>query len=174
MSQWVVANDLRHATLYCQDWGGTIGLHMVADMPWRFDRVIAANTGIPLGEGGSKFLEMWVSMMREATEFPWAMFPQGMMRDLSEKELAAYLAPFPAPEYQAGITEFPVLIAVQPDNPGVARNRAAWEKLATFDRPFLTLWGMLDAVARGVDKRMHAHIPGCAGQPHQQYPNANH
>lgn len=174
MTQWLLAMDLRRVTLFCQDWGGTIGLHLVANHPDRFDRVVAANTGIPLGEGESDFMKMWVGMMREATEFPWAMFAQGVTTTPSEAELQAYRAPFPENAYEAGILEFPVLIAVQPDNPGVGINREAWAKLGNFHKPFLTLWGMRDPVARGVDKRMHEHIPGCAGQPHHRFPDANH
>lgn len=174
MSQWLSAVDLRHVTLFCQDWGGTIGLHLVARHPGRFDRVVAANTGIPLGEGESDFMKMWVGMMREATSFPWEMFSQGMSAQPGDAELRAYRAPFPEPAYEAGILEFPVLIAVQPDNPGVAINREAWAKLKDFRKPFLTLWGSKDPVARGVDKRMHEHIAGCAGQPHHRFADANH
>lgn len=174
MTAWLGAMDLRRVTLFCQDWGGTIGLHLVAGQPERFERVIAANTGIPLGEGETDFMKMWVGMMRDATEFPWTMMPQGMTRELPADELAAYRAPFPETRYEAGILEFPSLIAVQPDNPGVPMNLAAWEKLKDFRKPFLTLWGQKDPVARGVDRRMHAHIPGCEGQPHQRFADASH
>jgi haloalkane dehalogenase len=174
MTAWLEAMDLRHVTLFCQDWGGTIGLHLVANQPERFDRVVAANTGIPLGEGETDFMKMWVSMMQDATEFPWMMFAQGMTRKVPDEELAGYRAPFPEPRYEAGILKFPALIAVQPDNPGVPMNVAAWEKLKDFRKPFLTLWGQKDPVARGADKRMHEHIPGCEGQPHHRFPDANH
>ena len=174
MSQWLLANDLCDITLFCQDWGGTIGLFLVSAFPERFARVVAANTGLPLGEGESDFMKMWVGMMRQATEFPWPMVPQGMSAQLTDAELAAYRAPFPSPAYEAGICEFPVLIAVQPDNPGVPLNKAAWERLGTFEKPFLTLFGALDPVAQGVDKRMQKWIPGAQGQAHAVIPNANH
>ena len=35
-------------TLVGQDWGGLIGLRMAALDPARFDRIVAANTGLPL------------------------------------------------------------------------------------------------------------------------------
>ena len=44
MSQWLEALDLRDITLVCQDWGGLIGLRLVAENPDRFTRVVAANT----------------------------------------------------------------------------------------------------------------------------------
>ena len=174
MGKWLSQMDLTDTTLFCQDWGGTIGLYLVAQHPERFARVIAANTGLPLGEGESEFMKMWVGMMREATAFPWQMFEAGMQRKLTEGELAAYRAPFPSSDYEAGIIQFPVLIAVQTDNPGAPLNRGAWAKLAKFDKPFLTLFGDLDPVARGWDTRAQGHIPGAAGQAHHTIPTANH
>ena len=174
MSKWLTALDLRHITLFCQDWGGTIGLYLVATFPERFARVVASNTGLPLGEGESEFMKMWVGMMRDAAAFPWDMFAQGMSANLSEDEIAAYRAPFPSAEYEAGILRFPLLIAVQPDNPGAPINRAAWEKLKKFDKPFLTIFGALDPVSKGWDKRAQAEIPGAKGQNHATIDHANH
>jgi pimeloyl-ACP methyl ester carboxylesterase len=45
--------DLRGITLVCQDWGGVIGLRVAAEHSERFARIVAANTGLPTGEGPS-------------------------------------------------------------------------------------------------------------------------
>jgi haloalkane dehalogenase len=173
--QWLEALDLRAATLFCQDWGGPIGLGMVARHPDRFARIVASNTGIPLGEGESEFMKMWVGMMRQATEFPFdQMLPTGMTHEITPGELAAYKAPFPDVSYQAGICEFPLLIAVQPDNPGVPLNKGIWEALGQWEKPFLTLWGALDPVTPGGDKRLQEYVPGAAGQPHHVFEDASH
>ena len=175
LSSWLAANDLRDITLFCQDWGGVLGLHLVARYPERFARVIASNTGMPLGEGESEFMKMWVGMMRDAVEFPMdQMVPTGMTHEITPGELAAYKAPFPDASYQAGTCEFPMLIAVQPDNPGLPENKDAWQKLGCFEKPFLTLFGAKDPVTPGVEKRLQAHVPGAAGQPHHVFPDANH
>ena len=42
--------DLKHITLVCQDWGGLIGLRVLAEHPERFSRVVTANTGLPTGD----------------------------------------------------------------------------------------------------------------------------
>ena len=42
--------DLHDVTLVGQDWGGLIGLRLVAEHPDRFARVVAANTGLPTGD----------------------------------------------------------------------------------------------------------------------------
>lgn len=174
MSKWLLGMDLKNITLFCQDWGGTIGIYLVSLHPERFDRVVAANTGLPLGEGESDFMKMWVGMMRDAKEFPWQMLEAGMTTRLSPAELAAYRAPFPTPEFEAGIIQFPLLIAVQEDNPGAPLNREAWARLAAFDKPFLTLFGELDPVARGWEKRAQDYFKGAKGQDHQIIPGAGH
>ena len=174
MADWLMAMDLKDITLFCQDWGGTIGLYLVSQHPERFARVIAANTGLPRGEGESEFMKMWVGVMRNATAFPWDRFGPAKAHAMSDAEAAAYQAPFPDPSYEAGVTQFPVLIAVQPDNPGAPLNQAAWPKLCAYDRPFLTLWGGMDPVARGGNVKLQNSIAGAKGQPHHVFPTAGH
>jgi haloalkane dehalogenase len=42
--------DLREATMVGQDWGGLLGLRLVAEHPDRFASVVASNTGLPTGD----------------------------------------------------------------------------------------------------------------------------
>ena len=81
-------------------------------------------------------------------------------------EMKAFGAPFPSRKYQAGIVKFPQLIAIFPNNPGVTANREAWAGLASFDKPFLTVFGNKDPVTRKIEKRLIDHIPGCRKQSH--------
>ncbi|GHF02942.1 hypothetical protein GCM10016455_25320 [Aliiroseovarius zhejiangensis] len=50
MTDCVTQLDLREITLVCQDWGGLIGLRLVAHMPNRFARLVIANTALPTGD----------------------------------------------------------------------------------------------------------------------------
>ena len=176
MSKWLVAMDLKHITLFCQDWGGTIGLNLVADFPERFDRVIASNTGLPMGEGGNRLLRNWQAIMKVFPAFPLRTAMKKSIREpgFSEQEFKAYKAPFYRLSYQAGILKFPQLIAVFPDNPGVPQNKKAWEKLKQFEKPFLTLFGDKDPVTRGGHKSMIKHIPGAQGQAHKIIKGGGH
>ncbi|MGB0922241.1 MAG: haloalkane dehalogenase [Alphaproteobacteria bacterium] len=174
LTKWMLGLDLTNITLFCQDWGGSIGLHLVANHPDRFDRVVAANTGLPLGEGGNPALDGWLAMMAEATAFPWEVFTGAMANNMADDVVAAYRAPFPSAEYEQGIAKFPVLIAIYEDNEGTPLNRAAWEKLKHFDKPFLTLWGDKDPISAGWNKAAQKHIAGCAGQAHASHPDAGH
>jgi haloalkane dehalogenase len=47
MSAWLEANDFNELTFFGQDWGGLIGLRMVAIAPHRFKKVAMGNTGLP-------------------------------------------------------------------------------------------------------------------------------
>ena len=177
VSQWVVANDLRHATLYCQDWGGTIGLNVLAREGDRFDRVIASNTGLPVGEGVNEFMQQWLDFSQAADELPIGMLVRGgVTRTLSDAEAAAYDAPFPDKRYQASALEFPLLIPVQPDNPGVPQCRDTWTYLEAWTKPFLTVFGTDDMVAYkpGAHRKLQRLIPGAQGLAHVEVEGANH
>ena len=47
MVDWLNANDLQQLTFFAQDWGGLIGLRMIAREPDRFIKVSVGNTGLP-------------------------------------------------------------------------------------------------------------------------------
>jgi len=91
------ALDLRGVTLVGQDWGGLIGLRLVAEHPDRFARVVAANTGLPTGD--RPMPEVWQRFRDAVLRAPTldvARFVQsGCQTTLSAEVLAAYDAPFP-------------------------------------------------------------------------------
>ena len=100
----------------------------------------------------------------------------GTTRALTPGEKAAYDAPFPDGRYQMSALQFPLLIPVQPDNPGVPQCLATWDFLATWEKPFLTVFGTADAVAYkpGSHLKLQRVVPGAAGQPHLEIEGANH
>jgi len=177
LGQWLESEDLRHVTLFCQDWGGTLGLLLLPAHGDRVDRVIAANTGLPEGGGVNKFLEDWLAFSQSVDVLPvGGLLQGGTTRELSDAEVAAYEAPYPDGSYQAAPKRFPVLIPVQPDNPGVPQAKAAWAFLETWDKPFLTVFGDQDAVAfkAGAQVPLQRRIPGAQGRPHRIIEGANH
>ncbi len=177
MSQWLEAVDLVDVTLYCQDWGGITGLSLVRLHPDRFSRVIASNTGLPVGEGVNRFMQQWLDFSQSVEELPiGALVAGGVSRSLSDAEKAAYDAPFPDASYQASALEFPLLIPLQPDNPGVPICQATWAFLETWTKPFLTVFGADDAIAYkpGAHLKFQKLVPGAAGQPHEVIEGANH
>src|SRR5919107_1560153 len=74
--EWLSAHvfdalDLRDITLVCQDWGGLLGLRLVAAQPDRFAAVVAANTFLPTGDGtpSDAFLA-WQQFSQTVPEMP--------------------------------------------------------------------------------------------------------
>lgn len=176
MQQWLLALNLTNITLFCQDWGGLIGLRLVAAMPERFARVMAGNTFLPTGEGkpSDGFLS-WQQFSQNVPEFPTGgILRGGSARPLAASAEAAYNAPYPDESYKAGARQFPMLVPMSEDDPGAIANRAAWNVLEHFDKPFLTCFSDKDAVTAGLDKIFHARIPGCNGQAHVTIQNAGH
>jgi haloalkane dehalogenase len=168
LAEWFLRMDLRRATLFCQDWGGLLGLHLVADHPERFAAVVAANTGLPEGTGTTPGLDRWLAFSQSVPALPIAdLVHGGTIRGLRDAERRAYEAPFPDARHQMAALQFPLLIPLQPDNPGVPRNKAAWKKLERFEKPFLTLFGDRDPISKGAEVGLQARIPGAKGQPHR-------
>ena len=168
MQDWFDQMDLSGITLVCQDWGGLIGLRLVAANPERFARVVVANTALPTGDQpmGPAF-ESWRDFSQMVPEFPAGrIIYGGTTQKISEAEVAAYDAPYPDESYKAGARQFPVLVPARPDDPESEANRAAWKILREFDKPWLTAFGADDKVMAGVDKVFQTLIPGAAGQPH--------
>jgi haloalkane dehalogenase len=176
MEGFLLALDLTGATLFCQDWGGLIGLRLVAAHPDRFARVVAANTFLPTGrEPVSPAFLAWRRYSQESPDFaPGRIVDKGSVRDLAPDEIAAYDAPFPDDRYKAGARVFPSLVPIAPDDPAAAANQAAWAVLTRFDRPFLTAFGDSDPITRGGDRFLQAAIPGARGRPHTTLARAGH
>jgi len=176
MQQWLDAVDVSGAVLFCQDWGGLIGLRLVAENVDRFDGVVAANTFLPVGGGmpGEAF-NQWKIFSQAVPEFPTGGIIRGAtVKDLGEGVEAAYDAPYPDESYKAGARIFPSLVPVGDVTAGVEENKKAWGVLSTFEKPFLTCFSDQDPVTGGLDQEFHKRIPGCKGQPHQTVKGGGH
>ena len=168
MSQWLVALDLKDITLFCQDWGGLIGLRLVAAFPERFAGVVISNTGLPVGEQMSEGFANWLNFSQSIPEFPTGrIVSAGTSRGLSEAEVAAYDAPFPDESFKAGARQFPTLVPITRQHASVAENIAAWAVLEAFKKPVVLAFSDGDPVTGGGDAEFIARVPGATGQPHQ-------
>jgi haloalkane dehalogenase len=168
--------DLRDITLFCQDWGGLIGLRLVAEDTEHFARVIAANTFLPTGDQPMpEAFDAWRKFSQEVDEFDIGRSVQrGCVDELPPEVVHAYNAPFPDESYKEGARQFPTLVPASPDDPAAPANRRAWDVLSRFDRPFLTAFGDSDPITRGADMLLQGIIPGAANQPHRTLEGAGH
>ena len=155
--------DLKDMTAHVHDWGGLVGLRVVAEEPDRFSRVIASNTGlIAPGRGlindirgfflGPIFkLTIWLQGPATWEEFiggngftNWIRYSRytdnidvgGVMQTLgsvNSEERLGYEAPFPNASYKAGAQIFPYLIPSE-----LRKNEMAFRNvLEKWDKPFL-------------------------------------
>jgi haloalkane dehalogenase len=168
--------DLRDVNLVCQDWGGIIGLRLVAEHPQRFASVVAANTGMPTGQTPvSEDLRRWPEIARQMPEFPVGrMVSMGCTGGLGDAEIAAYDAPFPDESYKAAAKSFPALIPITPDNPAVPDQLRAWESLDRFDGPLLCAFSDMDPFNKGGNKALEKRVPGAQGQAHTTITGGGH
>lgn len=167
MSAWLTALDLKEITLFCQDWGGLIGLRLAAAFPERFAGLVISNTGLPTGTGLTEGFKAWLEFSQSVPMMPIGVIVNGgTARDLSAEEIAAYDAPFPDESYKEGARQFPTLVPVTPDHGSVAENMAAWKVLETFERPVVTAFSDGDPVSKGGEAVFQARVPGAKDQPH--------
>jgi haloalkane dehalogenase len=167
---------LRDLTLVCQDWGGLLGLRLVAENPDRFARVVVANTGLPTGD--QKMSEAFLAWQRFSQESPdfqiGRIVGNGTAQGATPEVVAAYDAPFPDDRYTAGARIFPTLVPTSPDDPAAAGNRAAWEVLSRWEKPFLTAFSDSDAITRGGERVFQKLVPGAQGMPHTTLAGGGH
>lgn len=164
------------ATLVGQDWGGLIGLRVVAENPDRFARVVVANTGLPTGDDRvtDAFLS-WQRFSQETPEFPVGGIINGGTRtDLPPGVVAAYDAPFPDDTYKAGARVFPILVPTSPDDPASDANRAAWKVFESWEKPFLTAFSDGDPITAGGYGIFQRRIPGAQGREHATIEGGGH
>lgn len=193
-SQFVEALDLRDITLVGQDWGGLIGLRLVAaelgrsadtgtpsemERPAvleRYARVVAANTGLPTGD--FPMPETWLRFrqsVRTAATFDVPRSIQaGCQSTLSPEVLAAYDAPFPDESYKAGPRAMPGLVPAEPDDVEAQPNRDAWAALGRWDKPFLVAFSDRDPITGPMAGIFRSQIPGAKGLTHPTLNGAGH
>lgn len=172
----VDAIDLRDVTFLGQDWGGLVGLRIVAAEPDRFARVVAANTFLPTGDRhpGDAFLA-WQRYSQETPDFHvGGIVKGGCASDVSDEVIAAYDAPFPDDSYKEGARQFPMLVPTSPDDPAAEPNREAWKVFEAWEKPFLTAFSDQDAITRGGEKVFQSVVPGAKGREHPTITGGGH
>jgi haloalkane dehalogenase len=181
MSGFLEALDLSEITLFCQDWGALIGLRVAAEHPERFARIVIGNGALPTADGRTRpalpnalAFMAWRTFARYSPVLPISRIVNaGCLKRLSPEERRAYDAPFPDSQAMAGARAFPRLVPISRHDPAVNANRAAWDALGQWRKPFLTVFSDRDPIMRGGERIFQRHVPGAAGLDHKT-PHAGH
>jgi haloalkane dehalogenase len=185
--------DLKEVTLVVQDWGGAIGLSVLARDPDRFARVVATNTTLHTcdpalagaldwanhGVGDDRVMLQealvdYVLFYQRSPDIVASFFLNAVAGPLADDVLAGYDAPFPDKSFKAGLRQFTALIPLTRNDPGAAIGRATMAALEQWHRPFLTAYSDGDPPTRGWDKIFQERIPGARGQNHTTVAGAAH
>ena len=189
----VVGADLRDVTLVAQDWGGPIGLSVLAREPDRFAGVVAINTILhtcdPALEGAltwahhgvdearmmlQESLLDYVRFYQRAPDIVPSFFLDAVAGPLPAEVLAAYDAPFPDRSHTAGLRQMIALIPLTRTDPGAAIGRATMSVLEQWHKPFLTAYSDGDPATRGWERVFQQRVPGARGQDHVTITGAGH
>ena len=176
MSQFIENTDLKNITLFCQDWGGLIGLRLAAKYGDRFEKIVAANTGLPTGKAP---LSEGFAVFREFLQIKPALHVAGQVRNgttkgIDDNALVAYNAPFPDDDHKQGVRQFPNLVPGTPRTPSAEPNKEAWKILREWNKPFLCAFSDKDPIFAGVENSFYKLIPGCKDMPHVTIEDAGH
>jgi haloalkane dehalogenase len=176
MAKLVKELDLSEVTFFGQDWGGLIGLRVVAENEELFARVVISNTGLPVGSAVvSPAFMNWKRInqgMIDRGDIPTGMMVSSSVGDPTVA--VAYDAPFPEPSYKAGPLIMPQRVPVTLDDPAREANLRAWEVFRKWEKPFLTAFGDSDPVTGGGDRAFQEQVPGAKDQPHRVVKGAGH
>ncbi len=162
--KFIESLDLSRITLVCQDWGGLIGLRVLAENSERFARLVATHTGI--GDGSVSTTAAFLKWRRFSQRARFMDVPRLIGRTLvkgaesiTATELAAYGAPFPSAAYQTAALVFPRLVPVRRDHPGAWEAARAVEKLRALDIPVFLPWGDSDPITGHWRARLQSMFP---------------
>jgi haloalkane dehalogenase len=185
--------ELRDVTLVAQDWGGPIGLSVLARDPDRFAGVVATNTILHTcdpalaghltwahhGVGDGRVLHEetlldYVAFYQRTPDIAPSMFLDAVAGPLPGPVLAAYDAPFPDRSYKAGLRQLTALVPLTRNDPGAVIGRATMAALEEWERPFLTAYSDGDPPTRGWDRVFQERVPGARGRDHPTIAGAGH
>ena len=172
LTEFVTGVGIADATVVGQDWGGLLGLRLLAELPGFASSYVACNHGFPTGDmPPNEAFRTWLEYSQSVPEMPVGeIVLNGCASARPDAVRAAYDAPYPDESFKAGARVFPALVPIRPDDPASDAVRAARGVLTGWDRPFLTVWGEQDAVTRGADEMFQGLVAGAQGQPHARLP----
>ena len=198
ISQFVNELGITRASAFMQDWGGMIGLRVLANNPKWLERLVLANTALAEYKGIAKWLvpkminrtisksgksslsdlknktnyKNWVGYFKNSDRLEVGEIMQLLTsNELSQFEKDAYDAPFLNESYYKTLRKMPEIVATD-----LNEVNKDWENLKQWKFPVLTLFSDKDPFLadQGYDKKFQNNFKGAKGQPHMTVSDASH
>lgn len=198
MSEFVENLGIKQAAAFMQDWGGMIGLRVLAAKPSWLDRLILANTALAEMKGLAKIIMPrmlqtmvklsgkpslqdlekktnygnWAGYFKHAEKLEIGKIMQLLTtHELSAEEMHAYDAPFPDTNYYVAPRKMPQIVASD-----LNKVNEDWKNLRQWNYPVLTLFSDKDPFLadQGYDVKFQKNFSGSKDQPHSTVENASH
>jgi haloalkane dehalogenase len=198
MSEFINKLGITRASAFMQDWGGMIGLRVLANNPEWLNRLVVANTALAELKGFSKWLipkmikrtidrsgkptlqnmeekmdfKNWVGYFKRSEKLEIGEIMQLLTtKELGQEEKDAYDAPFPNEAYYTAPRKMPEIVVSD-----LTEINKDWERLKKWEHPVLTLFSDKDPFLadQGYDKKFQKNFKGAKGQPHITVSNASH
>lgn len=93
---------------------------------------------------------------------------------ISESTARGYDAPFPSPDYKAGMRRFPMMVPRYSDDECMTVVNDIHRKMRQFTKPFLTIFAPAAPLLDWADKFWQGHVPGARRMPHACIRNSGH
>jgi haloalkane dehalogenase len=173
----IAAAKLSDITLVVHDWGGMIGLSLAATSPGLIKRLVILNTGLPAGKKPHEAFLRWRQFVEDTTDLPIDLvIRMGLAHpeSVSERVLAAYMAPFPDGSYKAGARAWPLSVPITPDSPVASENKKTRDALSHWEKPALVLFSDKDPISKGADVFFRELIPTAKDEPNITISDAGH
>lgn len=97
-----------------------------------------------------------------------------MIERFTDDIVAAYDAPFPDVTYKTGAQMFPLLVPIEPNQPGAREMRETREALSNWGKPALVMFSDGDPVTRGGERFFRKLIPSANNEPQIVIQDAGH
>ncbi len=169
VGEFIEQMEISRVVLFAHDWGGIIGLQLVSSFEFPISGLILCNSLLPVEGMKIPFLfKLWRFFARYSPVLPVAMVVNlASNKRLSRLQKRGYNFPFTSGKDKKAIRWMPRMLPFERGQTGFSKIEKAWEDLARFENPVLTLFSDRDPITRGGEKIILQRIPGARNQNHR-------